>query len=30
MSMMFQNGELDILDCDYIDAAVVNSTYKTQ
>ena len=29
MSMMFQNGELDILDCDYIDAAVVNSTYKT-
>lgn len=30
MSMMFQNGELDILDCDSLDAAVVNSTYRTQ
>ena len=30
MSMMFQSGELDILDCDYIDSAVVDSTYLTQ
>ena len=30
MSMMFQSGELDILDCDYIDSAVVDSTYRTQ
>lgn len=29
LSMMFQNGELDILDCDSLDSAVVNSTYKT-
>lgn len=30
ISMMFQNGEIDLLDCDAIDAAVVDSTYKTQ
>lgn len=30
MSMMFQNGELDLLDCDYLDSAVVDSTYRTQ
>lgn len=30
MSMMFQNGELDILDCDFLDSSVVESTYKTQ
>lgn len=29
MSMAFQNGELDILDCDFIDAAIVQSTYET-
>ncbi len=29
LSMMFQNGEIDILDCDYLDSAVVSSTYKT-
>ena len=29
-SMMFQNGELDLLDLDYLDSSVVNSTYKTQ
>lgn len=30
MSMMFQNGELDILDLEALDSAVVDSTYKTQ
>lgn len=30
VSMMFQNGEIDILDCDDIDSAVVDATYKTQ
>ena len=30
MSMMFQSGEIDLLDCDYIDSAVVDSTYRTQ
>ncbi|MCD7832572.1 MAG: ABC transporter substrate-binding protein [Lachnospiraceae bacterium] len=29
MSMMFQSGEIDILDCDYLDSSVVESTYKT-
>lgn len=29
MNMMFQNGELDILDCDDLDSSVVDSTYKT-
>lgn len=29
LSMMFQNGEIDILDCDYLDSAVVAATYKT-
>ncbi len=29
LSMMFQNGELDILDCDSIDSSVVEATYKT-
>ena len=29
LSMKFQNGELDILDCDYLDAAVIDSTYRT-
>lgn len=28
-SMMFQAGELDVLDCDYIDSMVVASIYKT-
>lgn len=28
--MMFQNGELDLLDLDYLDSSVVDSTYKTQ
>ena len=27
--MMFQNGEIDILDCDDLDSSVVESTYKT-
>jgi peptide/nickel transport system substrate-binding protein len=27
--MMFQNGEIDLLDCDKLDSAVVSSTYKT-
>ena len=30
ISMMFQNGQLDILDCDILDSSVVESTYKTQ
>lgn len=29
-NLMFQNGELDILDLEYLDAAIVKSTYKTQ
>ncbi len=29
INMMFQNGELDILDCDNLDSSVVESTYKT-
>ena len=29
MSMMFQNGELDVLDGDELDSAVFDSTYKT-
>ena len=29
LSMKFQSGDIDILDCDNLDAAVVNSTYKT-
>ena len=29
ISMMYQNGELDILDCDDLDSAVVDATYKT-
>ena len=29
MSMMFQNGELDILDGDEIDSAVFDATYRT-
>ena len=29
MNMAFQNGEIDILDCDYIDSAIVESVYKT-
>ena len=29
MSMMFQAGELDILDCDKLDSTVVGATYKT-
>lgn len=30
ISMMYQNGEIDILDCDDLDSAVVDATYKTQ
>ena len=30
ISMMYQNGEIDILDCDDLDSSVVDSTYKTQ
>lgn len=29
-NLMFQNGELDILDLDYQDASIVASTYQTQ
>jgi peptide/nickel transport system substrate-binding protein len=29
MNMAFQNGDIDILDCDYIDSAIVDSVYKT-
>ena len=29
MNMAFQNGDIDILDCDFIDAAIVDSVYKT-
>lgn len=28
-NLMFQNGELDIVDLEYLDASVVGSTYKT-
>lgn len=30
MNMAFQNGEIDILDCDFIDSSIVESTYATQ
>ena len=29
-NLMHQNGELDILDLEYLDSAIVESTYKTQ
>ncbi len=29
MSMAFQKGDLDILDCIYLDSAIVNATFKT-
>lgn len=29
LSMMFQSGEVDVLDCGFLDAAVVASIYKT-
>ena len=29
-NLMYQNGELDIIDLECLDAAIVNSTYKTQ
>ena len=29
MNMAFQNGDIDVLDCDYIDSAIVDSVYKT-
>ena len=29
MNMAFQNGEIDILDCDFIDTAIVQSVYET-
>ncbi len=29
MSMMYQNGELDIIDLEFLDSAIVDSTYKT-
>lgn len=29
-NLMYQNGELDILDLDYQDSAIVSSTYETQ
>ena len=29
MNMAFQNGDIDILDCDFIDAAIVQSVYET-
>ncbi len=29
-NLMFQNGELDIIDLENIDSAIVDSTYKTQ
>lgn len=28
-NLMFQNGELDIIDLDYLDSSIVASTYKT-
>lgn len=30
MSMMFQSGQIDILDCSELSSAVVDSTYRTQ
>ena len=29
LSMMYQSGEIDIIDLDYVDSAIVDSTYKT-
>jgi ABC-type dipeptide transport system, periplasmic component len=29
-SLMYQNGQLDLLDMDYLDSSIVESTYKTQ
>lgn len=29
MNMAFQSGELDILDCDFLDSAIVESVYET-
>ena len=29
LNMAFQGGEIDILDCDFIDAAIIESTYET-
>ena len=29
-NLMYQNGELDILDLEFLDSAIVESTYKTQ
>ncbi len=29
MSMMFQSGEIDIIDLEFLDSAIVDSTYKT-
>ncbi len=28
-NMAFQNGEVDILDCDFLDSSIVTSTYET-
>ena len=30
MNMAFQNGDIDILDCDFIDSSIVQSVYQTQ
>ncbi len=29
MSMMYQSGELDVIDLDFLDSAIVDGTYKT-
>ena len=29
MNMAFQNGEIDLLDCDFLDASTVKSTYES-
>lgn len=29
MDMAFQNGDIDILDCDFLDTAIVDATYET-
>ena len=29
MNMAFQAGDIDILDCDFIDASIISSTYET-
>ena len=29
LNMAFQNGEIDILDCDFLDSTIVQSTYET-